>query len=125
MMIYRRLVLTLVFLPLVAWGQNLDPRLMPMRLSETWPTFNGDYSGKRFNALIQINRATVKNLRLAWTYRLNTGDGPAVRTGGEGPLPAAGTAVDPTARVVKASPLIVNGVLYFSTPRSCLGSGCT
>ena len=107
---------TFALLPLAASGQALDPQLLQKPLAESWPTYNGDYSGKRFSALTEINQATVKNLKPAWTYRLNTGAGPDTQTGGEGPAPTPGAAADSTARVVKASPLMVKGVLYFSTP---------
>ena len=59
---------------------------------DSWPTYNGDYSGKRFSALTKITAANVKNISLAWLYD----------------LPAAGT--------IKATPLQVGGVLYFTTP---------
>jgi hypothetical protein len=36
-------------------AQSLGPKL-PLRLAtDAWPTYNGDYSGKRFSALDQIN----------------------------------------------------------------------
>ena len=56
-----------------------------------WPTYNGDYSGRRFSALAQINTTTVKSLSLAWIYQTGA---------------AAG---------IKATPLVVNGVVYLST----------
>jgi alcohol dehydrogenase (cytochrome c) len=102
--------------PLATWAQALDPKLLQTPLADAWPTFNGDYSGRRFSALTEINQATVKDLKLAWTYRLNTGNSSDTRTGGEGPPPAEGVPVDSSARIVKASPLMVNGVFYFSTP---------
>ena len=58
----------------------------------TWPTYNGDYSGRRYSPLLKINSANVKNLSLAWIYD----------------VPAGGT--------VKGTPLQVGGVLYFTTP---------
>jgi len=59
---------------------------------DSWPTYNGDYSGKRFSSLTKITAANVKNVSLAWLYD----------------LPAAGT--------IKATPLQVGGALYFTTP---------
>jgi len=61
--------------------------------ADSWPTFNGDYSGRRFSPLTKINATNVKNLSLAWLYDLPAGGG-----------------------TVKATPLQVNGVLYFATP---------
>ena len=59
----------------------------------SWPTFNGDYSGRRYSTLTKINAANVKHLSLAWIYDLPEGGG-----------------------TVKATPLFVDGVLYFATP---------
>ena len=58
----------------------------------SWPTYNGDYSGRRFSTLTKITAANVKHLSLAWIYD----------------LPSPGT--------IKATPLQVGGVLYFTTP---------
>jgi glucose dehydrogenase len=60
-------------------------------LSTGWPTFNGDYSGKRFSTLSQINQSNVRSLTLAWV------------------LPTQSVAI-------KSMPLEVNGILYFTTP---------
>jgi alcohol dehydrogenase (cytochrome c) len=103
-------------LPVAALAQALDPKLLQTPLADAWPTFNGDYSGRRFSALTEINQTTVKDLKLAWTYQLNTRHSPDTQAGGEGPAPAEGVPVDSSARIVKASPLMVNGILYFSTP---------
>ena len=43
----------------------------------SWPTYHGDYSGKRYSKLTQINQSNVKNLTLAWTSRLTGGAGGA------------------------------------------------
>ena len=37
-----------------------------------WEFYGNDAGGSKFSALDQINRATVKNLEVAWTYQ--TGD---------------------------------------------------
>lgn len=57
----------------------------------SWPTFNGDTSGRRFSSLDQINQSNVKSLKLAWAFQTHS-----VR--------------------IKATPIMVNGVLYFSVP---------
>ena len=46
--------------------------------------YHGDYSGRRYSTLKQINAGNVKNLALAWVYRLNTAQAGAI-VGGEGP----------------------------------------
>jgi glucose dehydrogenase len=40
--------------------------------TDSWPSYHGDYSGRRFSTLKQINTTNVKGLSLAWVYRLNT-----------------------------------------------------
>ena len=64
--------------------------------TDSWPTFNGDYSGRRFSTLTTITNANVHQLSLAWMYRITSG----------GPAPGA----------IKSTPLQINGVLYFSVP---------
>src|SRR5580698_3500642 len=91
-------------------------------LKDSWPTYNGDYSGKRYSALTQIDQSNVKQLTLAWMTRVTPGAGnasgnarfgrggerPNIIVGGEGPgdiVIGGGT--------IKASMLEVDGVLYF------------
>ena len=52
--------------------------------TDSWPTYHGDYSGRRYSTLKQINAANVKGLTLAWVYRVNTSRAGAI-VGGEGP----------------------------------------
>src|SRR4029077_6804719 len=60
--------------------------------TDSWPTYHGDYSGRRYSTIKQINASNVKNLTLAWVYRLNTSRAGAI-VGGEGPeTPPPGTA---------------------------------
>jgi alcohol dehydrogenase (cytochrome c) len=57
-----------------------------------WPTYHGDYSGRRHSALTQITPANVGGLTLAWAFQ--TGQ----------------------AAAIKSSPLVVDGVMYFTVP---------
>ena len=51
--------------------------------TDSWPTYNGDYSGRRFSPLTRISAANVGALSLAWMYRINLPQGtPAVRIAG-------------------------------------------
>ena len=34
--------------------------------TDSWPTYHGDYSGRRYSTLKQVSTANVKNLTLAW-----------------------------------------------------------
>ena len=45
------------------------------KLTDSWPTYNGDYSGRRFSPLTKINTATVNRLSLAWSFRVETTTG--------------------------------------------------
>src|SRR5690348_2185927 len=86
-----------------AFGQgSLDPAKLLQPPTDAWPTYNGDYSGRRFSPLARINASNIQSLSLAWVYRANPG---ADATGG-----GSGAAV------IKSTPLEVNGVLYFTVP---------
>jgi alcohol dehydrogenase (cytochrome c) len=116
---------------LSAQGRGLDPAKLLKPLADEWPTYNGDYTAKRYSALTQVNRANVKNLTLAWTLRLTGGSMPGAGGGGfgggrggggggnnnliiggegTGDYPAGGP---PT---IKASALMVDGTLYLTAP---------
>ena len=73
-------------------AQGLDPAAMLHPPADTWPTYHGDYSGKRHSELKQINPRNVGQLSLAWLFQTNQSSD------------------------LKASPLLVNGVLYFTAP---------
>jgi len=108
----------------IAQQTGLDPAAILKPLSDGWPSYSGDYTGRRYSALRQINTSNVKNLTLAWTVRLNAGPngaGPGVtapysprapRTiiGGVGTNEFAG------GTTVKGSILAVDDVLYVTAP---------
>ena len=119
----------LATLPILAGGQGrgVDPARLLKPLSDAWPTYSGDYTGKRYSTLKQINQATVRNLTLAWVARLNEGPGDAGGFGGRGGRGGGGTPVivggEGTGEfvagggaVVKASALVVDGTIYITTP---------
>src|SRR5882762_5488153 len=60
---------------LMAQGRGVGPTELLKPLKDSWPTYNGDYSGKRYSALTQIDRSTVKHLTLAWMTRVTPGPG--------------------------------------------------
>ena len=95
------------------WAQSLDPAHLLKPLADSWPTYAGDYSGKRYSALTQINQSNVKSLTLAWLARLNGGPGSTANVqttvGGEGEGEFTGV-------TIKGAILEVNGVLYVSSP---------
>jgi alcohol dehydrogenase (cytochrome c) len=60
--------------------------------AESWPMYHGDYSGQRHSPLTQITPENVGDLSLAWAFQTGA------------------------ATSIKASPLVVDGVIYFSVP---------
>jgi alcohol dehydrogenase (cytochrome c) len=83
-----------VILSTACFGQGaLDPAKLGQPPTDTWPTYNGDYSGRRFSTLQKINASNINSLSLAWVHRL---------TGGGG--------------AIKGTPIEINGVLYVTLP---------
>ena len=80
-------------------GQGLDPKVLRQQPTSMWPTYNGDYSGRRFSPLKQINSNNVQNLSLAWAARFSSASSNAPVT-------------------IKSTPLLVNGVLYLTAPNN-------
>ncbi len=90
---------TLLGCALGLYGQPLDPAKLLQPVTDSWPTFNGDYSGRRFSTLAQINSRNVRNLSLAWAYRADVGPGSY-----------------PFGVQIKGTPLLINGILYVTMP---------
>ena len=95
----RLLSCILLAAPGVILGQGLDPAALLKQRPDMWPTYNGDYSGRRYSPLNQINSSNVHNLSLAWAARYTSSN--------------AGAGV-----VIKATPLLVNDILYFTAPNN-------
>jgi alcohol dehydrogenase (cytochrome c) len=128
-MTFPKLLLTAV-LPAVMMGQGngVSPADLLKPLKDSWPTYNGDYSGKRYSALKQIDQSTVKHVTLAWMSRVTpgmpapagpgrgfgrfSGGAPAnIIVGGEGTGEFASGGGS-----IKCSMLEVDGTLYFTMP---------
>ncbi|MEO6981813.1 MAG: acido-empty-quinoprotein group A [Edaphobacter sp.] len=75
-------------------AQNLDAATLLNPPSDSWPGYHGDYSGRRHSKLAHITPQNVSNLGLAWAFQTNQ-----------------------TAQI-KSSPLLVDGVLYFTVPNN-------
>ncbi len=140
------LVVSLALAPAAIAGQSppqppaqgtLDPASILKPLADSWPTYSGDYSGKRYSALTQVNHSTVKNLTLGWVLRLTGGTGPTGAAAGPGgfggggggrggrgggggaPMIVGGEGTgefNNPAVNVKGSILQVDGILYVSAP---------
>ena len=105
-------------------------------LSKEWPTYGHDPGGMRFSPLTQITPANVPELKQAWVYHLRppgpiapvvaptpatprapqvgeVPDAPAGR-GGRGGGGRFGNGMRPS----QVTPLVMNGVMYISSPYS-------
>jgi len=78
----------------------IDPDGIGKAPITSWPTFNGDYSGERYSTLTQIGSANVNRLARQWVYKITE-----VGAQRGAPVP-----------VIKSTPLLANGVLYFTIP---------
>src|SRR6059058_4775829 len=79
MTIKQLLLATPFLLPAGLWAQGggVTPAELLKPLKDSWPTYNGDYTGRRYSALTQVNQTTVKHLTLAWSARVTSGPGNA------------------------------------------------
>jgi alcohol dehydrogenase (cytochrome c) len=107
---------------------GLDPAALLKPLGDSWPSYSGDYTGRRYSSLTQINQSTVKNLSLAWTVRLSTATGPGgfggfgggrgggsqtpIIVGGEG----TGEFVSGGNANIKGAILQIDNILYVTAP---------
>jgi len=73
-------------------AQGVDEQMLLHPPADTWPGYHGDYSGRRHSSLTQITPQNVKNLGLAWVFQTDQ------------------------FAAIKSSPLLVDGILYFTVP---------
>jgi alcohol dehydrogenase (cytochrome c) len=100
---------------LIAQGP-IDPASLLKPLGDSWTTYSGDYTGRRYSSLTQANQATVKNLSLAWLAHVQGGAGArGTIIAGEGP---DSTLTATAATRIGGAILEVNGILYFSIPNN-------
>src|SRR4051794_36822814 len=95
-MTLARTLLAAALLASSAFGQALNMAKLMEPPTDSWPMYNGDYSGRRYSTLSKINASNINSLSLAWVYRINAGGS----FGG----------------AIKATPVVVDGVMYFTTP---------
>jgi alcohol dehydrogenase (cytochrome c) len=74
-----------------AWAQGVDNPMLLQPPADSWPQYNGTYNGQRHAKLKQITPQNVGSLALAWAFQ--------TRLPGE----------------IKSTPLLVDGVIYFTT----------
>ena len=90
----------------IAGAQAKRPPAPANASAGDWPTYGHDPGGMRYSPLTQITPANVAQLQPAWVYHMKV-EG-AAASGGRGG--AGGFASGET------TPLVVNGVMYVSTP---------
>ena len=73
-------------------AQNVTSDMLRAQpVGENWTSYNGDYTGRRFSSLREINRSNVAQLRAAWVFHPGN-----------------------TQRL-EATPVVVNGVMYLTS----------
>ena len=80
--------------PCAIFGQAPDAQMLLHPPADSWPGYHGDYTGRRHSALTQITPQNVKSLSLAWAFQTSQ------------------------VRQIKSSPLLVDGILYFTVPEN-------
>jgi len=117
------LAICITLLPGTMFGQSADKTtaskvgadktMLLKPPTDSWPTHHGDYSARRFSSLKVINDTNVQNLSLAWMSQVTGGTpDPALESSGRAGRGGA-TGGPPPARV-GGSPLLVNGMFYFT-----------
>ena len=96
---------------------GLDPAALLEPLGDSWPTYSGDYTGRRYSPLTQVTTETVKHLTLAWTRELDTGMPPLAGAGAPTFVGGEGTGDFVIGRQrLKGAILAVDDVLYVTAP---------
>jgi alcohol dehydrogenase (cytochrome c) len=65
--------------------------LLKRPVGENWPSYNGDYTGRRFSSLREINRANVAQMRAAWVFHPGN------------------------SQRLEATPVVIRGVMYVTS----------
>ena len=73
-------------------AQGVDNSMLLDPPANSWPLYHGTYDGQRHSKLEQITPQNVDRLGLAWAFQSNQ------------------------AMEIKSTPLLVDGVLYFTVP---------
>jgi alcohol dehydrogenase (cytochrome c) len=65
--------------------------LLTKPVGENWPSYNGDYTGRRYSSLREINRSNVAQLRAAWVFHPGN------------------------SQRLEATPVVIRGVMYVTS----------
>ncbi len=80
--------------PGMVLAQGATEQMLVHPPADSWPGYHGDYSGKRHSSLTQITPKNVATLGLAWAFQTEQ------------------------SASIKSSPLLVDGILYFTVPEN-------
>ena len=85
-----RIATSLCLAGLPMFAQNVDPKELLNPPADTWLTYHGEYNGQRHSKLNQITPENVGQLKQLWRFQ--------------------------AAQAIKASPIVVDGVIYLTVP---------
>jgi alcohol dehydrogenase (cytochrome c) len=88
----KLLMCVFLFAGATAWAQGVDHSMLLKPPADSWPSYHGTYDGQRHSKLEQITPLNVRSLSMAWAFQTNQ------------------------KADIKASPLLVDGVIYISVP---------
>lgn len=71
-------------------GVVTSAMLLNKKLAENWPSYNGDYSGRRYSSLTQVTVANAYRLAAQWVFHSRN------------------------AGILEATPIVVDGVMYMT-----------
>lgn len=74
-----------------------------MQTGKDYPVYGGNKAGNRYSPLDQINLNNVMNLRVAWMYDAAE-------------IPDPNDSKPPRPKAIQCQPIVVNGILYGTTP---------
>jgi len=87
-----------------AWQALLLLQFAGAASGQEWRSYGGDAGGTRFSSLKQINPENVSRLKRVWTYHTGETDRSGNGTDRHNVAP------------FESTPIVIDGVLYFSTP---------
>ncbi len=90
-------LIVIVSLELILLACNTSHKIATKYAGENWSEYAGDNTKSRYSTLTQINRQNVSQLKLAWQYR-------------------SGDFSTDLKTTIECNPVVVNGVLYGTTP---------
>src|SRR5437763_8775454 len=75
---------------LLAQSRGLDPAAQLRPPTDSWPTYSGDLTGRRYSPLKNVDKTNVKQLSLAWVARGFTDGTGATGRSSVAPAPGGG-----------------------------------